>query len=182
MKELLYVRYGLSSLQWVTRFVYTLFLGFCLASYVIMFLMGSQRTGFGLEEIALYYAGNEEAFAAGEIDVEDYRPAKPREFLYDQTHFHLFSMPLLLFLQGHLFLLTTLPRRFKVAVVLAAFGGAACDLAAPWLIIDLSTDFAVVKAAGRLLLGPALLLFAAVPLYEMWIKPPRRARREKGPL
>jgi hypothetical protein len=77
-------------------------------------------------------------------------------------------MPMLLFVQGHLFLMTRWPRPWKIAFVVAAFVGAALDLAAPWLVLYASRDWAVLKLAARALLGPALVVFAIVPLYEMW--------------
>lgn len=148
---------GLGSLQASTRLCYSLFLLFSLASYVVMVVLGLERSGLGAESIGAYYAGA----VSGE--------GKTTGEMLEVTHFHLFSMPLLLFVQGHLFLMTRCPRRLALALVWAAFAGAACDLAAPWLVISVSRDFAWVKILGRCLLGPALLAFAFVPLYEMWI-------------
>jgi hypothetical protein len=170
MKEFLYLKNGLRSLQWSTRFVYTLFLLFSLASYGVMVVLASQRSGFSPASVSTYYAG----------DPAQQYPKTVGELL-EVTHFHLFSMPLLLFVQGHLFLMTQWPRRWKIALVVAAFVGAALDLAAPWLVIYVSRDLAFVKLLARLLLGPALLAFAFVPLREMWwpdksvdAPPPRR--------
>lgn len=177
MRELLFARYGLGHLQWSTRFIYTLFLVFCLASYGVMVWMGAERSGFDSASIADYYAGNEAAYEAGEIDIMEVVYAKPTESLVELTHFHLFSMPVLLFIQGHLFLLTRLPRRLKIAAVVAAFAGAACDLAAPWMIQGLGRDYAWVKTAGRVLLAPTLLAFTIVPVIEMWLLAPSDKRK-----
>jgi ABC-type enterobactin transport system permease subunit len=156
MKEFLYLKHGLQSLQWSTRFVYTLFLAFSLAGYVVMIALATQRSGFSASSISTYYAGDGVQYAktAGE--------------LLEVTHFHLFSMPLLLFVQGHLFLMTRWPRRLKIALVVAAFAGAALDLAAPWCVLYVSRDLAFVKILARALLGPALLAFTLVPLRDMW--------------
>ena len=167
MKEFLYVKNGLGSLQWSTRFVYTLFLVFSLASYVVMIVLAAQRSGFSSASVADYYAGGGERY-----------PKTPGELL-EVTHFHLFSMPMLLFVQGHLFLMTRGPRAWKIAVVVAAFAGAALDLAAPWLVLYVSRDWAVSKLVARALLGPALVVFAVVPLYEMWR--PHGAERGHAP-
>lgn len=156
MKEFLYLKNGLSSLQGSTRFVYTLFLIFSLISYAVMVALASQRSGFSAASVSTYYAGGGSQY-----------PKTVGELL-EVTHFHLFSMPLLLFVQGHLFLMTQWPRRWKVAIVSAAFLGAALDLAAPWLVLYVSRDLAFVKILGRVLLGPALIAFALVPLREMW--------------
>jgi ABC-type enterobactin transport system permease subunit len=158
MKEFLYLKGGLRSLQWSTRFVYTLFLLFSLASYAVMFALAAQRSGFSSGSVAAYYAGDES---------QAHYPKTTGELL-EVTHFHLFSMPMLLFVQGHLFMMTRWPRRLKIAIVSAAFVGAALDLAAPWLVLYVSRDLACAKMIARVLLGPALIAFALVPLREMW--------------
>lgn len=156
MKEFLYLRNGLRSLQPSTRFVYTLFLVFSLASYVVMIALAAARSGFTPASVADYYAGGGERYA------------KTSGELLELTHFHLFSIPLLLFVQGHLFLMTRWPRALKKWIVIAAFTGAALDLAAPWLVVYVSRELWVAKLAARVLLGPSLLAFTIVPLVEMW--------------
>lgn len=167
MKEFLYLKNGLRSLQWSTRFVYTLFLVFSLASYAVMIALAANRSGFTPATAANYYAG-------GGAD----HSSKTTGELLEVTHFHLFSMPLLLFVQGHLFLMTSWPRRLKIVFVIAAFVGAALDLAAPWLVVYVARDLAFTKDLARLLLGPALLAFAIVPLRDMWW-PKRSATHRK---
>lgn len=163
MKEFLFLKSGLRSLQPSTRFAYTLFLVFSLASYVVMIALAADRSGFTPQSAADYYAGAGDHYA------------RTKGELLEVTHFHLFSMPLMLFVQGHLFLMTRWPRTSKLALVWAAFAGAALDLAAPWFVVYVSRDLAFVKVLGRVLLGPALVAFALVPLWEMWR--PQRADR-----
>ncbi len=163
MKEFLYLRDGLGSLQPSTRFAYSMFLVFSLASYLVMVAIAVDRAGFGVQSAADYYAGAGDHYA------------KTNGELLEVTHFHLFAMPMMLFVQGHLFLMTRWPRKLKLALVWAAFLGAALDLAAPWLIVYVAREFAVVKVLSRVLLGPALVAFALVPLWEMW-----GPRREKA--
>lgn len=165
MKEFLYLRGGLKSLQWSTRFVYTLFLVFSLASYIVMIALAAQRSGFSAASAADYYAGSGDRY-----------PKTTGELL-EVTHFHLFSVPMLLFVQGHLFMMTRWPRRLKIALVIAAFAGAALDLAAPWMVLYVSRDWAFLKVLARILLGPALVAFALVPLHEMWRRNPDEAQR-----
>lgn len=164
MKEFLYLKNGLRSLQPSTRFAYTLFLVFSLASYVVMVVMAADRSGFSAHSAADYYAGAGDQYA------------KTRGEMLEVTHFHLFAMPLMLFVQGHLFLMTRWPRKWKLALVWAAFLGAALDIAAPWLIVYVSRDLAFAKVISRFLLGPALVAFACGPLWEMW--GPDRERAE----
>jgi hypothetical protein len=147
---------GLASLQPSTRFALGLMLGFALAAYVVMLALGLSRSGLSPGSISAYYAGA----VSGE--------GKTTGELLEITHFHLFAMPLFLFVLGHLFLLCRWPSpRLRRWIVLAAFAGAACDLCAPWLVIHLSPLCAWVKIAGRALLGPALLAMTLVPLFEI---------------
>jgi hypothetical protein len=158
MRDLVRVRGGLWSLQWGTRFVYTLFLAFCVAGYAVMVALALARSGVSTEGIATYYRGDDAGLAYPKTDAE----------LLELTHFHLFSMPLMLFVQGHLFLMTSWPRRLKTALVVAGAVGIAIDLAAPWLILHGSAAFAPAKNVGRVLMGAAFTAFAVVPLWEMW--------------
>jgi hypothetical protein len=156
LKEFLYLRQGLRSLQPSTRIALTWFLLFSLVSYGVMIGLAAMRSGFTTSSVASYYAGGGDRYpkTAGE--------------LLELTHFHLFSMPLLLFVQGHLFLMTRWPMGLKRWIVAAAFVGVALDLAAPWLVLCVSRELAFTKLAARALLGPSLLLLTIAPLVEMW--------------
>lgn len=166
MKEFLFLRQGLRSLQPSTRIAVTWFLLFSLASYGVMIALAAARSGFTPSSVASYYAGGGERYpkTAGE--------------LLELTHFHLFSMPLLLFVQGHLFLMTRWPRGLKRWIVAAAFVGAALDIAAPWLVLYVSRELAFTKLAARALLAPSLLLLTIVPLVEMWRSAPGEGAEE----
>ncbi|MBK7645422.1 MAG: hypothetical protein IPJ19_20685 [Planctomycetes bacterium] len=147
---------GLATLQPSTRFTLGLLLVFALASYAVMAALGLSRSGLGPDSIATYYGGA----VSGE--------GKSTGELLELTHFHLFAMPLFLFVLGHVFLLCgTWSPKLRRAIVLAAFAGAACDLCAPWLVIHVSPLCAWVKIAGRALLAPALLALTLVPLWEI---------------
>ncbi|MBK7874732.1 MAG: hypothetical protein IPJ77_03110 [Planctomycetes bacterium] len=155
MKEIADRRAELATLSPGTRLAYSLFLVFSLASYVVMAVLSVQRSGWTPDSVSRYYLGGGDAYGktAGE--------------LLEVTHFHLFSMPMFLFVQGHVFLMSRFPARWKRALVCAAFLGAALDLAAPWLVLAYGPGFAWTKLAARALLGPTLVLFAVVPLREM---------------
>jgi hypothetical protein len=171
MKEFLYLKNGLRSLQPSTRLAYTLFLVFSLVGYLVMIALAADRSGFTVSSAASYYAGAGDTYP------------KTKGELLEVTHFHLFSMPLLLFVQGHLFLMTRWPRRLKLGLLYAAFLGCALDLAAPWLVLYVSRDLAAAKVVARILLGPPLLAFAVVPLWEMWFsrEPPGGDRDDPPP-
>jgi hypothetical protein len=147
---------GLERLQPQTRFALALFLCFGLAGYAVMAALGLARSGLAPHSIATYYAGA----VPGE--------GKSTGELLELTHFHLFAMPLYLFVLGHVFLMCRWPSsRVRRSIVLLAFAGAACDLAAPWLVIGVSPACAWVKVAGRILLAPGMLAMTFVPLFEI---------------
>ncbi|MCA9770933.1 MAG: hypothetical protein KC466_00905 [Myxococcales bacterium] len=135
-------------------------MAFTLAAYVVIGALIAGRTGVADPVYVDYYRGNEAIGVYGKTYAE----------LLETTHFHLFSYPLFLLLQGHIFLLTSWNARLKAALVIAAFVGAALYLAAPWLVLFAGPGFAWVKSAGRALLGIPLILFAVVPIYEMWFR------------
>ena len=146
--------------------IYTTFQVFCLAAFVVIAILIWNRTGFSQEQYIDYYRGNEARDLYGKT------PAQ----LLEVTHFHLFSYPVFLLIQGHIFLLTSWPRPVKAAIVIASFVGAAIYLAVPWLVAFVSPDWVWLKPVGRLLLLPPLLVFLVVPVFEMWFlrAPPNR--------
>lgn len=148
----------LRSLTWETRFVYTSYLVFSLAAYVVIGFLIADRTTIGTESYALYYQGNEEIGLYG----------KTRGELLETTHFHLFSYPLFILVQGHIFLMTTWPRYLKAGLVAACFLGAFVYLGSPWLVVYGGASWAWFAQAGRILMVPPLLAFVFVPLWEMW--------------
>lgn len=163
MKEIADRRADLATLSPGTRLAYSSFLVFSLASYVVMAVLGTQRTGWTPGSISKYWLGGGDAYGK-----------TPAELL-EVTHFHLFSMPMFLFVQAHVFLMARFPPAWKRPLVVAAFVGAALDLAAPWLVLALGPGFAWTKLAARGLLGPTLVLFAVVPLVEMTLLARRRS-------
>jgi len=95
--------------------------------------------------------------------------------LLEVTHFHLFSMPVYLLILGHLFLLTGLSARAKTGWIAAAVAATAVHLLAPWCVYFAGRALAwVYPISGAALLATFAVLMA-VPLYEMWRAPPRRA-------
>lgn len=155
MKEFLAPKGGLAALQPSTRLALALFLVFALLGYGVMIALGVARSGLDVTSIREYYGGStpELAKSTGE--------------LLELTHFHLFAMPMQLFVLGHVFLLGRYSQRWRRWIVVAAFAGAACDLAAPWLVQAAGESGAWVKLAGRLLLAPSLMLMILVPLLEL---------------
>ena len=156
---------GLPGLRLETKTIYTLYLAFSVIGFAVMGVLASTRAGWAPGAIATYYIGDESMGLYGKTAGE----------LIELTHFHLFAIPLFLFVTGHVFLLSRWPAGLKIGIVLAAFLGAAGLIAAPWLIIRLSPHWSLLTLAARMLLAGAFLVFLLVPLWEMW-----GARRSGG--
>jgi hypothetical protein len=106
-----------------------------------------------------------------------YDDAPSRAKLVETTHAHLFSMPILLLVAGHLFLLAGATLSIKVAVVSIASAATALHLAAPWLVV--ATHGHALAAALYPLSGGLLLivftLMLAIPVAQMWLPKKKRA-------
>lgn len=151
----------LNALSWEIKVVYTAFLCFTLFAYVVIAILVLNRTGLESSTYADYYQGNEAKDVYGKTVPQ----------LLETTHFHLFSYPVFLLIQGHIFLLCSWPRTAKAWIVVASFVGAAFYLAAPWAALYGGQSWSFVQIIGRVLLLPPLILFLVVPLYEMWLMP-----------
>lgn len=151
-----------------TRVLLTLFDAMIVVATAIGILMYRLRTGLTSGGTAAYYLGNEQTAAPG----EEMRFARTLPELLDVTHPHAFEQSFLFFVLCHLFALTSVSDRVKIAVYVAAFGSVAVDLATPYLIRYLSPAFAPLQVVNGAIMGVALLVLIAVPLYEMWVYRP----------
>jgi hypothetical protein len=91
-----------------------------------------------------------------------------RRRLLEVTHAHLFSVPVLLLVLGHLFLLTSASARTKLACIGLAVAGAFLHLLAPW-----GVHYGGATLAWLYPMTGALLLFSfglllVVPVWDMW--------------
>jgi hypothetical protein len=98
------------------------------------------------------------------------RGGMSRQRLVETTHAHLFTMPVLLLVAGHLFLLARTSMAAKLAVVIVASAATTLHLFAPWLVVW--THGHALAAAFYALSGGLLLLVTAVmlivPVWQMW--------------
>jgi hypothetical protein len=97
--------------------------------------------------------------------------------LLQTTHFHLFSMSVLLLVIGHLFFMTRLGAKAKQGVIAAAVAATVLHLLAPWAIVFAGRRLAVVYPLSGFALLATYAALMAVPLYEMWFVKPASAAR-----
>lgn len=142
--------------------------------------------GLGIASCAGLYDGIV-AFAAratpGELYarlIAHYQTGISTRALLEVTHAHLFVVPILLLVLGHLFLLTGIPAQTKLGWIGAAAGFSALHLLAPWAIRAWGAALAwayPITGAGMLV---TIAVLMGVPLYEMWTAPERAGSPQRA--
>jgi hypothetical protein len=149
--------YRLSQLPFGARLFYSLFLGMVFLGLLTCLGFAFRKSGISNEALAEYYR-SDGAGDGGKSFLE----------LLETAHFHLFSMPIFFLVLGHIFFLSSLAERTKLAVILAAFAALLAEIALPWLIVYHSRSWAWLEHPTRITLAGTFLVFIAVPLREMW--------------
>jgi len=117
------------------------------------------KIGFSYESIVDYYRGSEESF----------REPKSYLGLLEESHFHFFSMAIILVTLNHLILFSKIKNMWKLIIILASYVSAFGDIAAGWLIRYISPLFAYLKLGSVIVLQislAALLVLVLVFLYS----------------
>jgi hypothetical protein len=174
----------------------TLYTAFCLLTFlgvVSSALYYRELVGTGTTGIRRYYAGeNDEPEPAALLQRVARGPAieVPPEAqeghppivvavsyrkLLEVTHFHLFTMPVVLLIVGHLFLATGLSERAKRAWLIAGVVSVGLHLATPWLV-RAKAGLAPLHALSGLALTATMSVLTLYPVATMW------RRREPAPV
>jgi hypothetical protein len=109
------------------------------------------------------------AAAAGGLQLEK----SPRQVL-ETFHFHLFTVPVVLLIVGHLFMLTALPLRWKIAVIAIASAGTLVHLVAPLLVRFGGAAWSPLMPISVIAATVGWLPMTLWPLWEMWTRLPQR--------
>lgn len=123
---------------------------------IVMYQVRTRLTPLGSAD---YYRGSE-------LD-----PGPSALELLDATHPHLFASAFLLFVLGHLFALTRVSSGAKTRLALLGFAAVTVDAAAPWIVRFVWAPFAFVQVLNIALMAGVIVIYVAVPLYEMWLAP-----------
>lgn len=158
MKDFSKSTYNFSTISVGQKLTYTGFLFFVVAGWVSILVFYLKETGLSYLSLVEYYRGNEEKFLF------------PKTFyaLWETTHFHLFTIPVLFLILIHLFMLTRASVTWKLGALAGSLLGMALDMGSPWLIVYHHPAWAWVKIAGRVFLNAALVLLIVWPVWEMW--------------
>ncbi len=166
-----------------------LYTAFCVLT---LFAIGSSAlfyadlVGAGTSGIKRYYAGEAapaapEAPAGGpaiELPAGEGQARAPLVVaasyrkLLEVTHFHLFTMPVVLLIVGHLFLATGLGDAVKRGFILGGAVSVALHLATPWLVRSFSS-LAWLHAVSGLGLTVTMTVLTGAPVVSMWRGPVR---------
>jgi hypothetical protein len=120
--------------------------------------------GFSYDSVVQYYRGNEAAF----------RPPKSYLGLLEESHFHFFSMAVILVTLNHLLLFTGISGFWKLVLILASFLSAFGDIAGGWLILYVSPLFAYLKIASVVILQISLAFLLILVVWFLYEKEKRK--------
>jgi len=180
--------FRLWNLGLAAKALYTAFCALTFLGVVSSALYYGDLVGTGTRGIRRYYAGEEreapsvsapagDAAAGGPAievpdDAERARPplivAVTYRKLLEVTHFHLFTMPVVLLIVGHLFLATGLSERWKLTWIIAGSVSVALHLATPWLVRYLGGGVAFLHALTGLGLTVSMSVLTLYPVLAMW--------------
>jgi hypothetical protein len=196
MRDFTRVRGRLRGLPLAARVVYSVFLAFTLAALALTAWLADDMVGLGLGRLRPYYAGGAADGAPAQpgdpsgpllelpadADADVVEPPMSTRKLLEVTHFHLFSMPVYLLILSHLFMLSRLSERAKVAWIAGGSAAVAGHMAAPWLVRAGTGGAALVYGATGALLALSMLVMSAVPLIEMWSPAQRAGAADDAPV
>jgi hypothetical protein len=153
--------------------------------------------GGGLGGVRSYYAGEDAQPEAPELgatrgpalDIPDESRhlvvAVTYRKLLEVTHFHLFTMPVVLLIVGHLFFATGISERAKLAWIITAAAGVALHIATPWLVRYAGTWMAPLHMLSGILMTTSMSVVTGYPVLAMWFRRtddrPGVARKDGGP-
>lgn len=153
-----------------TKVVYTALLLYLLLGLGTIVAIEAIKTGWSPQGVSDYYRGNEERFIFEKTPLE----------LLEVTHMHLFSVPVVFFILGHAFLMTTLHPKLKYGVVGASLLAVFFSIVSPWMVRFGSSGFGGVKVMADIALSATLIIMVVYPIYEMWWKPTGHPLRRRG--
>ena len=123
-----------------------MFLAYIALLWVSNGMMYFHKMGLTADSVVAYYLGSEEEFT------------QPRSYqsLLEVSHFHLFSMGMLVLTLTHLMLMTELPVILKIWLSGLTYASAIADEAGGWLVRFVHPGFAYFKIASFLVLETCL--------------------------
>jgi hypothetical protein len=138
--------------QGMINAIILMFLGYIALLWVTNGMMYFHKMGLAPASVVEYYLGSEQNFTQ----------PKSYQSLLEVTHFHLFSMGILVLTLSHLLLFTPIATPIKVWLTGLSFLSAVADEAAGWLVRFVNPGFAWFKIGAFLSLELSLGLLMVV--------------------
>ena len=135
-----------------------MFLGYILLLWISNGLMYFHKMDLTPGSVVSYYLGSE----------QDFTQPKSYQSMLEVSHYHVFSMGLLVLTLTHLMLMTNLSVLVKVWVSAMVYISAIADEAAGWLVRFVHPDFAYFKIASFLILEislSTLIILVSISLF-----------------
>jgi hypothetical protein len=170
-----------------------LYTAFCLLTFlgvVSSALYYEDLVGSGTSGVRRYYAGESAAAAPpsgaattgpaievppegeGDVGGEGARHSIVVQVSYrkllEVTHFHLFTMPVVLLIVGHLFLATGLGGAAKLGWIVAGAASVVMHLATPWLVRYGTAGLAPLHILTGVALTVSMSVLTVYPTFSMW--------------
>jgi len=146
-----------------------MFLGYIALLWVSNGMMYFHHMDLTAKSVVAYYLGSEEEFTQ----------PKSYQSMLEVSHFHLFSMGMLVVTLTHLMLMTNFSVRLKIWLSGLTYISALADEAGGWLVRFVHPLFAYFKIASFLVLE--LSLVALVIVISIALLRARRQMAESGP-
>lgn len=134
-----------------------MFLGYILLLWVSNGLMYFNHMDLTASSVIAYYLGSEEQFTQ----------ARSYQGMLEVSHFHLFSMGILVVTLTHLMLMTQFSIRLKVWLSISTYLSAIADEAGGWLVRFVHPSFAYFKIGAFLVLETSLLMLLVVVIMSL---------------
>jgi hypothetical protein len=140
------------------RVAYSGFLVLTAMGLVTFLSLSAGRVGYTPAAIATYYRGGESEMSF------------PRTFwqLVEVSHFHLFSIPVVVLVLSHLLFATPTTSRFRVWLTSVTYAGAFLEVTGSWAVRYASGSFAYALLLGWTLLGAGSAVIIGLTLLSMW--------------
>lgn len=152
--------------EWTRNSLLKLIIVFFLLYIAIFWLTNAllyfNKMGLTYQSVVDYYRGSEDKFL------------QPRSYqgLVEISHFHLFSMGILMLTLTHLLLFVPLHPQAKAVLICLSFSSAFLNEASSWLVRFVHPLFAYLKIASFLALQGSLLAVMGCVLFALWAKTP----------
>lgn len=144
------------------RLIILFFLVYVVFFWMTNLLLYCHKMDFTYQGVVDYYLGSAERFT------------QPRSYqgLLEVSHFHLFSMGILMLTVTHLLLFIPLRSGMKAWLVCLCFGSAFLDEASSWLVRFVHPLFAYLKIGSFVVLQLTLLIVVLMTAYGLITRQP----------